>query len=129
MAREYAQIKFSIWNDDDFLDLTVDAQHLYFVLLTDPELSYAGTGDWHPGRVAAKAGDWTRARVERAAGLLIQSLYIVVDDDTGEFLIRTFVRNDSLMKQRNLGVSMAMARANVASRGIRAVIVNELQRL
>ena len=129
MAREYAQIKFSIWNDDSFLDLTVDAQHLYFVLLTDPELSYAGTGNWHPGRVAAKAGDWTRARVERAAGLLIQSLYIVVDDDTGEFLIRTFVRNDSLMKQRNLGVSMAMARANVASRGIRAVIVHELQRL
>ena len=129
MAREYAQIKFSIWNDDDFRDLTGAAQHLYFVLLTDPDLSYAGTGDWHPGRVAAKVSDWTREMVERAAGELIQALYIVVDDETGEFLIRSFVRNDSLMKQRNLGVSMAMARANIASRGIRGILVHELKRL
>ena len=128
-GRGYAQVWLSIWGDDSFRDLTVTAQHLYFVLLTDPGLTYAGTGDWHPGRIAGRASGWTAAQVEAAAAELVRALYIVVDDDTGEFLIRSFIRHDTLMKQRNLGVAMAKARAAIASRGIRGVIVHELQRL
>ena len=128
-GRGYAQVQLSIWNDDAFRDLPVAAQHLYFVLLTSPGLTYAGTDDWHPGRIAARAAGWTAEQVESAAAVLIHKLYLVVDRDTGEFLIRSFIRNDHLMKQRNLGASMAMARARVASRGIRGVIVHELKRL
>jgi len=45
MAREFAKIKASIWQDDDFRALPVEAQHLYFVVLTDPDLSYCGVAD------------------------------------------------------------------------------------
>ena len=128
-GRGYAQVQLSIWNDDAFRDLPVAAQHLYFVLLTSPGLTYAGTDDWHPGRIAARAAGWTAEQVESAAAVLIHKLYLVVDRDTEEFLIRSFIRNDHLMKQRNLGASMAMARARVSSRGIRGVIVHELKRL
>ena len=127
--RNYAQLNIAIWNDDDFRALTPQAQHLYFLLLSHPTLSYCGVGDWRPARIARMATGWAAQDVERAGAELTDRLFIVVDDDTEEFLVRTFVRNDPLMRQRNLGVSMARAFSLVASEGIRGVIVGELTRL
>lgn len=127
--RKYAQLNIAIWNDDDFRALTPQAQHLYFLLLSHPTLSYCGVGDWRPSRLARMANGWDAADVEHAGAELIDRLFIVVDEGTEEFLVRTFVRNDPLMRQRNLGVSMARAFSMVASEGIRGVIVGELTRL
>lgn len=127
--RNYAQLNIAIWNDDDFRALTPQAQHLYFLLLSHPTLSYCGVGDWRPARIARMAAGWTAADVQQAAAELVAGLFIVVDEGTEEFLVRTFVRNDPLMRQRNLGVSMARAYSTVASDGIRGVIVHELRRL
>lgn len=127
--RSYAQLNIAIWNDDDFRALTPQAQHLYFLLLSHPTLSYCGVGDWRPARIARMAAGWTAADVQRAGAELVDGLFIVVDEDTEEFLVRTFVKNDPLMRQRNLGVSMARAYSTVASDGIRGVIVHELRRL
>ena len=127
--RNYAQLNIAIWNDDDFRALTPQAQHLYFLLLSHPTLSYCGVGDWRPARIARMATGWTAADVQRAGGELVAGLFIIVDEDTEEFLVRTFVKNDPLMRQRNLGVSMARAYSTVASDGIRGVIVHELRRL
>ena len=127
--RNYAQLNIAIWNDDDFRALTPQAQHLYFLLLSHPTLSYCGVGDWRPKRLASMAAGWTPADVEQAGAELIDRLFIVVDEDTEEFLVRTFVKNDPLMRQRNLGVSMARAFSLVASDGIRGVVVWELIRL
>lgn len=127
--RNYAQLNIAIWNDDDFRALTPQAQHLYFLLLSHPTLSYCGVGDWRPARIARMATGWTAQDVERAGGELVAGLFIVVDEDTEEFLVRTFVKNDPLMRQRNLGVSMARAFSVVASEGIRGVVVHELKRL
>lgn len=127
--RDFAQIRLSIWNDDDFRALTPPAQHLYFILISHHTLSYCGVGDWRPGRLAAQSSGWTRDAVNEAAAELIDRLFIVVDEDTEEFLVRSFVRNDPLMKQKNLGTSMARAFAGVTSQGIRGVIVGELLRL
>lgn len=127
--RSYAQLNIAIWNDEEFRGLSPAAQHLYFLLLSHPTLSYCGVGDWRPSRIARMAAGWTAADVERAGGELVAGLFIVVDEDTEEFLVRTFVKNDPLMRQRNLGVSMARAFSVVASEGIRGVVVHELHRL
>lgn len=127
--RSYAQLNIAIWNDEEFRGLSPAAQHLYFLLLSHPTLSYCGVGDWRPARIARMAAGWTAADVQRAGGELVAGLFIVVDEDTEEFLVRTFVKNDPLMRQRNLGVSMARAFSVVASEGIRGVVVHELQRL
>ena len=37
--RDFAQIKLSIWNDDAFLDLSNNAQLLYFVLISHPTMN------------------------------------------------------------------------------------------
>ncbi|OFT47004.1 hypothetical protein HMPREF3158_05530 [Corynebacterium sp. HMSC06G04] len=127
--RDFAQIKLSIWNDDAFLDLSNNAQLLYFVLISHPTMNRAGVGTWHAGRLSGMCSTWTRQDVERAACELIDGRFIVVDEDTDEFLVRTFVRHDGLMKQRNLATTMAREFAAVGSRAIKGVVVWELRRL
>lgn len=129
MARDHARVALSVWADDDWRDLSPAAQHLYFVLLTQPTLSYAGVADWRPARLRALASPWRRDGFDRAASELARRLYVVVDEDTEEVLIRSFVRHDGLMKQRNMAVSMVRAYEAIASKGIRAVFVHELARL
>lgn len=127
--RDFAQIKLSIWNDDSFLDLSNNAQLLYFVLISHPTMNRAGVGTWHAGRLSGLCSSWSRPVVESAARELVDGLFIVIDEDTDEFLVRTFVRHDGLMKQRNLATTMAREFAAVGSRTIKGVVVWELRRL
>lgn len=127
--RGFAQIKLSIWNDDSFLDLSNNAQLLYFVLISHPTMNRAGVGTWHAGRLSGLCSSWSRPVVESAARELVDGLFIVIDEDTDEFLVRTFVRHDGLMKQRNLATTMAREFAAVGSRTIKGVVVWELRRL
>lgn len=129
MARDHARISLGIWSDDDWRDLSPRAQHLYFVLLTQPTLTYAGVADWRPARLRALAGGWGHDEFELAAAELARGLYIVVDEDTEEVLIRSFVKHDGLMKQPNMAVSMVRAYEATASRAIRGVFIHELNRL
>lgn len=129
MAREYARINIPIWQDDDWRALPAPAQHLYFVLWTHPLLTYAGVVDWRPGRLAAMASGWSSDEVQAAADCLEARLFIVVDTDTEECLVRSFVRFDGLMKQPRMAVSFANAFAAVASPDVRGVIVHEALKL
>lgn len=129
MARDHARINLGIWGDDDWRDLTPAAQHLYLLILTHPELTFAGVADWRPGRLRALASGWDRSEFDRAAHELATGLYIIVDEDTEEVMIRSFVKHDGLMKQRNMAVAMAKAYAAIASQELRGVFIHELRRL
>lgn len=128
MARDRANINTGIWNDADYRKLTVDAQHLYYMLMTHPTLTYVGVADWRPKRLTAYAAGLTVERIEAAAAELVAGHYIVIDDDTEEVLVRSFVKHDGLLKQPRLSVSMANAYATTASNQIRGVVVHELLR-
>lgn len=129
MPRDHAQMRLSIWGDDDFRSLSGNAQHLYWMLLMHPELSYCGVLDWRPARLSGFVGDWTVDVVREAAGILIDRLYIVVDESTEEVLVRSFVRHDGLMKMPKMATAMATAHAAVGSSALRQIVVWELQRL
>lgn len=129
MAREHARVKLSIWEDEDFRGLSPAAQHLYFVLMTSPEMNYAGVSDWRPNRIAMRAGAWTALAVEVAAQELADQLYIVVDVVSEEVLLRSLIRHDGLLEQPNIAVAVKKAWAAVASPTLRGVIVHELRRL
>jgi len=129
MARDHARLRLAIWSDDDFRQLPGDAQHLYWMLLTHPHLSYCGVVDWRPPRLSGWVGDWTTETVLAAADVLIERLYILVDEHTEEVLVRSFVRNDELMKQPKMATAMSTAHAAVGSVALRGVIVGEIQRL
>lgn len=118
-----------MWADDDWRDLTPAAQHLYMVLLSHPTLTYAGVADWRPGRIASLSRGWAASDVLEAAVELEQAHFILVDHDSEEVLIRSFVKHDGLMKQPKLAVAMANAYAAVASASIRQVVAFEVQKL
>jgi hypothetical protein len=118
-----------MWADEDWRNLSVEAQRLYMLLLSHPTLSYAGVADWRPGRIAQLSAGTTAAEVERAAQELEQAAFILRDETTEEVLIRSFIKHDGLMKQPKLVVSMTTAFAAVASSKIREVVAFEVQKL
>ena len=127
--RKFAQIQIDIWNDTDFRNLTPAAQHLYFVLLSHPSLNHAGVGDWRPARLSGMSSGWTKADVEDAAGELVHERYVLIDEETEEFLIRSYVRNDALLKQPRMATAVAKGLAEVGSSVLRGVVIFELRRL
>ena len=129
MAREHARIQTAIWLDDDFLDLTPEAQHLYLVVTTQMSLNFCGVTAWHPGRLSQLAAGWSVAKVEAAAAELSAGLYLVIDETTGEVLVRSFIRNDGLLSSPNIAKAMFRKFSEIGSRAIRAVVVYELNRL
>lgn len=128
-GKDHAEINLAIWGDDDWLDLTPPAQHLYFVLWTSPQLSYCGAGEWHPGRIAAMSRGWTVQSVEAAAAEISRQLFLIIDTTTEEFLLRSWIKHDGLWKKPNMAVSMANARAALASRTLRGVVVHEVRKI
>lgn len=129
MARDHARIKVDIWGDDDWLDLSTDAQMLYFTLYTSPGLTLCGAGDWHPGKLCNRSSDWTRERLNSAAVELSRNLFLIIDADTEEYLIRSWIKHDGLWRTPNMAVSVANARAELASRMLRGVVVFEVSKL
>lgn len=127
--RNYAQIQLSIWNDDDFRDLTAPAQLLYFIMISHPTLNRCGVGDYRPKRLALFSHSWDAHQVEAAATELAQARFVILDTDSEEYLVRTFVRHDGLMKQKNMATTMAREFSTIVSDRIRGVIVWELRRL
>jgi hypothetical protein len=128
VARTSSYFKTSIWSDE-FRALPSAAQHLYISIWTSAGLSYAGVADWRPARLAKVSADLTPEKVVEAGLILHHGLYIVVDEETEEVLIRTFIRNDGLMDQPNVAAAMVRDYGRIASPAIRGVIVYELQRL
>lgn len=128
MPRDHTRIHTDIWGDDDWLDLSPEAQHLYFVLYTGPP-SFCGAGDWQPKKIAARAKGWTPELVTRAAAELQEGLFLLLDLDTDEYLLRSWVKHDGLYRVQNMAVSVANARAALASRKLRGVVVFEVSKL
>lgn len=129
MAREYANIRLDMWGDNDWRALSVPAQWLYKLLLTHPQTNRAGVCDWRPRRLAAMASGVTHEDVEAMAAELAAGFFIVVDEDTEEVAVRSYVKHDGVMKQPNMAVTMANDWTGVASERIRSVIAFEVQKL
>lgn len=129
MAREHARIKTEIWIDDDFLDLTMQAQHLYFLIITQMRLSFCGIADWRPGRIVKLASRWTMEAVEQAALELSVNQYLLFDQESEEVLVRSFIRNDGLLSSPNITKAMLRDFADISSRELRGIVVHELLRL
>lgn len=129
MARDHARIHTSIWNDDDFRELTSTAQHMYLLLASHPLLSYCGVMDWWPGRIASLARDMDEDHVYGAVKELVDTDFVFLDGHTCELLVRSYVRYDGVLNRPNMGKAMAAALKRVTSRDIREMVHQELGRL
>lgn len=129
MAREYSKTNITIWQDNDWRALPFPAQHVYRMLWDHPQLSYCGVVDWRPARLSALSVGLTKNMLRLLTDCLQARHFIVVDNETEECLVRSWVRFDGLIRQPRLAVSFANAYAAVGSNVLRGVIVHEMKKL
>lgn len=143
-GRSEARIFASIWKDKAFRALPRSAQGMYMFLLSQPDLSYCGVIALRVPRWARHAEDLTveevRADLERLAKPFIEPFgdgssgeahqpFVVIDEESGELLVRSLIRNDGIWKQPNLLKAAREAGELVDSPRIRAALLDELERI
>ncbi len=125
MPRRYGKVLASIWDDDDFLALSSEAQRLYMFTLSQAKLSLVGMLEYKPKRWADKSATLTVEAVQAAAHELHDARFIVLDERTDELIVRTIMRHDigSGALNSNLVKGIWSAWASVESRQISAMIL------
>lgn len=130
MAREHARVLCSIWRPgDDFRTRSPEAQRLYFLLLSQRELNNAGVMPVMVNKWARCSAGTTTGDIEKALAELVDSRYVVVDWDTEELLVRTFIRNDGILKHRYTRRSALRSAEQIESRILRHALAAELVRI
>jgi hypothetical protein len=129
MARSYANVATAIWRDDDFRVLTVAEQHAYFLLISQSDISAAGVLTLALTRWASRANDATRASLRDALEGLQAHRFVVIDEETEEILVRSFVRWDGGYTNSKRRFSIRDAAAQVESGTLRRALAEEFARL
>lgn len=128
MARDHARLKTAIWFDEDWRNLSPDAQRVYMLAISQQDMTYAGVVPWRPRRWAELAKKTTTAAIRRAVTELEAAGYVVTDDATEELLIRTFIRHDRVLGVPNVARSMVRAYRSIVSHHLRDCVLAELAR-
>ncbi|MEU7980496.1 hypothetical protein AB0B63_18430 [Micromonospora sp. NPDC049081] len=129
MSRNYAQIFTAIWRDPDFIALSRPRQQAYFLLVTQPNVSAAGVLPLTVRRWAKLSTDTTTADLLADIAHLHQVGMVVVDEDTEELLVRSFVRHDNGYRNPRRQPSIRDAAADIESPRLRRALGRELVRL
>lgn len=129
MARGHGRILTSIWEDADFLALDEREQRLYLFLISQPNLNHAGLLDLTLRRWSRKARSLTSAELEKLLQALEAAHFIVMDDDTEELLIRSFVRNDGVWRMPKVMGAMVSGALEISSRRLQAALLAEMDRI
>jgi hypothetical protein len=129
MARDHARTYVAVWKDPDWRKLTQEAQHIYWMLTSSPDISYCGVLDFIPGRFVDLASNLTESKVNSAVRTLERARYLVVDRRSRELLVRSFIRHDNILARRNMGHACGRALGDVHSSTLRGAILHELARL
>lgn len=128
MARDHARIKLSTGDDGDWLALKSAEQHVYWLLMSNPGLSYCGVIDYIPTRFQHLAADMTVSKFKAAVNGLRNARFVVLDEETQELLVRSYVRHDGVLERVNMGKAVGSAFEAVVSSAIRDAIGKEMRR-
>lgn len=129
MPREHGRVLTRIWRDPDFQRLTPSAQRLYILLLSQSNITNAGVlplqvSKWAKGSVHTSVED-----IEKALDELMVWRFVVVDDDTEECLVRSYMRNDGVANHPLIFKNALRCCQQTESAALRAVLAAELRRI
>lgn len=128
-GRQYAQLLKRIWSDPDWKRLTRDGQWMYELLISQSTINYAGVLPLTVRRWSNLAADATEVIVQAALGELSTARFIVVDWETEEVLVRSFIRNDELWKQPKMLATAIRHADDTSSLVLRWALHDELLRI
>lgn len=126
---DYGKLLSRIWADPHFIALDARPQQVYCLLISYATRNVAGILPLTLKRWAKCTADATIGTLTQALMVLAANDFIVIDWETEEVLVRTFVRNDEVYKQPNLMKSALKFARQVESEAIRWVLHDELKRL
>lgn len=129
MPREHARILCRIWHDEDFKAHTMVQEWMYFTLLSQSNVTNCGVLPMTVKRWAKLASDAAPEVIRDALSVLEESLFVAVDEDTEEVLVRSFIRNDGVMKLPNVFKNALKQARQIESKRLRNVLATELRRL
>lgn len=129
MARSYARIKSTVWVDEDWRNLPLQIQWAYMLLLSQPQINNCGVLPYVPTRWARLASGLTADQLHDLMGGLDSREYVVVDEDTAEILVRTFIKHDEIERQPKLVISAKKQFQEIQSARIRAILAREYPQL
>jgi hypothetical protein len=129
MAREYANIVTAIWRDRDFRALCAADQRMYLLVVTQPDISAAGTLPLTVGRWASLASDTTAEMVRASLERLSAGRFVYMDLVTEELLVRSFVRHDKGYSNRKRLPVIRRAAAELVSPALAWVLAEEFTAL
>src|SRR5687768_8257407 len=119
MPRTFAPIVTSIWMDEGFRSLPALAQRVYILAFSQPEISYCGVVSFTARRWARMACDTKVSDIEEAVAVLEERRFVVLDEDTEELFVRSFVKHNNVLTQPQLKKSMLKAYEHIDSKRIR----------
>lgn len=129
MARTEARWYTSAWSDPDVRALSRPVQGTYMYLVSQPDLSFCGVlvmrEQWWAQAAAGLTLDELRGHLAVLAGT---PPFIVMDESTGELLVRSLIRQDKILRQPKLIKPLKAAISAVGSLAIRSVLRSELER-
>jgi hypothetical protein len=129
MARGHGRVLTRIWEDPEFTPLSAEAQRLYLFLISQPNLNHAGLLPLTLKRWSLKAGGLTPGILRAQLAVLAERRFIVIDEDTEELLVRSFVRNDGVWKQPQVMGAMVSGALEISSRVLRWALLDEVDRI
>lgn len=129
MARSFARIITAIWRNAEFRALHSGAQRVYLLLVTQPNISAAGTLPLTVRRWAEMSPDTTVQHINRELEALTAGRFIGVDLSTEEVLVRSFVRWDGGYGNRKRRPVIRAAADELVSPALRAMLGAEFERL
>lgn len=129
MARREARLSVEIWDDSEFAALSPLAKLVFIFLFSQRDLSYLGLLPLRERRWASRLSGLGAEDVREALEELDAARFVVVDDETEELLVRSFMRRDEVYRQPQLIRSARDSLPVVASHRIRAVLAEELERI
>jgi hypothetical protein len=105
------------------------AQRVYMLLLSQPNLTHAGTIPLTVRRWASKAPDTSEQDMIAALRECEQHRFILIDGKTEELLVRTLIRNDNVYRQPKVFKAAKAEAELLSSRKLRRALVAELRAL
>jgi hypothetical protein len=129
MARSYANFTTAIWRDDDFRALTMAEQHCFMMLNTQADISAAGVLTMALTRWASRVAGCTQADVREAIAGLEHKGFVVVDEQTEEVLVRSFVKWDKGYNNYKRQPSIHDAADAIESPKLRSALAQEFGRI
>lgn len=117
MSRQYAPLHTEIWNDPTFVGLSSQAQRLYLLAISQPNITWCGVVPYTARRWSNLASDTTPRTITKAAVDLAAVGLVLLDEATEEMWVRSFIKYN-VVQQPKLRIAAIREFAQVHSQAI-----------